>query len=52
MKGSDGDKRANESPMDRMIRLGRALFADKKDELPKRERGATPKRQRAKRGAT
>ncbi len=33
-----------ESPLDRMMRFGTALFAVKKDELPKRDEGAKPKR--------
>jgi len=33
-----------DTPMDRMMRFGRALFAVKKDELPKRDGRAKPKR--------
>jgi hypothetical protein len=37
-----------DSPMERMMRFGRALFAVRKDELPKREDRAKTKRGRKK----
>jgi hypothetical protein len=39
--------RPDETPMDRFMRFGRALFAVPKDELPKRD-GAERKRSRKK----
>lgn len=37
-----------ESPLDRMMRFGTALFAVRKDELPKRERPKKPSRKKPK----
>lgn len=42
MSSGDDHPRGDETPLDRMMRFGRALFAVKKDELPKREHGAKP----------
>lgn len=43
---NDPPSRPAETPMDRMMRFGRALFAVPKDELPKRDE--KPKRARKK----
>jgi hypothetical protein len=40
---SDAALPERESPMDRMMRFGTALFAVKKDELPKRDERDKPK---------
>ena len=44
--GDSGDEPSGtrESPMDRFLRFGAALFAVKKDELPKRDQHGKPKR--------
>ena len=39
-KAADEPRNTGESPMDRMIRFGTALFAVRKDELPKRDERA------------
>jgi hypothetical protein len=48
MSSGDDHPRGDETPLDRMIRFGRALFAVPKDELPKRNERAKLKRSRKK----
>jgi hypothetical protein len=48
-QGDDEPRDSGRSPMDRFLRFGAALFAVKKNELPKREPRA-PKQPRTKRG--
>jgi hypothetical protein len=43
---TDEPRGADESPMDRFLRFGTALFAVKKDELPKRNEREKPKRKK------
>ena len=40
-----------DTALDRMMRFGTALFAVKKDEIPKRDERAKPKRQKRKKNA-
>jgi hypothetical protein len=44
-----GKGQAAEGPMDRMMRFGRALFAVRKDELPKRDGRPKPRPSKKKR---
>jgi len=47
-KAADEPRDPRETPMDRFLRFGTALFAVKKDELPKRDERAKAKRSRKK----
>lgn len=45
-KAADEPRNTGDTPLDRMIRFGTALFAVKKDELPPRDERAKPKRKK------
>jgi hypothetical protein len=45
-KAADEPRNSDETPMDRFMRFGRALFAVPKDELPKRDERETPRKKR------
>jgi hypothetical protein len=47
-KAADEPRNTGETPMDRFLRFGTALFAVSKDEIPKRDERAKPKRSRKK----
>jgi hypothetical protein len=49
MPNADEPRDTGESPIDRMTRLGRALFAVKQDEIAKRESPKHPRRPKPKR---